>query len=50
VDGGAHTQPLALDGAGLLDPGMGRTMKEWMLAPAIHASRWPEPAESSLRG
>jgi len=48
VDEGARTQALALDGAELFDPGMGRTMKEWVLVPAAHAGRWTELAELSL--
>ncbi|RDI75091.1 hypothetical protein Gocc_0889 [Gaiella occulta] len=31
-------------------PGMGRTTREWVLVPAAHAERWPEPAEWSLAG
>lgn len=46
----ARVEALALDGAELFDPGMGRTMKEWVLVPAAHADRWPELAEWSLAG
>lgn len=39
---------LALEGAALFDPGMGRTMREWVLVPAAHSSRWVELAGLSL--
>jgi hypothetical protein len=50
VDEGARTQALALEGAALFDPGMGRTMKEWVLVPAAHADQWVELAGLSLAG
>ncbi len=50
TDVDARTRALALAGAGLFDPGMGRTMKEWVLVPAAHAGRWPELAEWALAG
>ena len=34
----------------LFDPGMGRTMKEWVLVPAAHSGRWVELAGCSLEG
>ncbi len=48
VDEEARTQALALEGAALFDPGMGRTMKEWVLVPAAHSGRWVELAGLSL--
>ncbi len=48
VDEEARTQALALEGATLFDPGMGRVMKEWVLVPAAHAGRWVELAGLSL--
>ena len=50
VDEQARAQALALDGAELFDPGMGRTMKEWVLVPAAHSGRWVELAAKSLAG
>ena len=44
----ARTAALALDGAALFDPGMGRTMREWVLVPAAHSDHWPALAERSL--
>ena len=48
TDEAARAEALALDGAELFDPGMGRTMKEWVLVPAAHTGRWPELAERAL--
>ena len=48
VDEEARAQALALEGTALFDPGMGRTMKEWVLVPAAHADRWVELATLSL--
>jgi hypothetical protein len=48
VDEEARAQALALEGAALFDPGMGRVMKEWVLVPAAHAGRWVELAGLSL--
>jgi hypothetical protein len=50
VDESARTDALALEGAELFDPGMGRRMREWVLVPAAHSGRWPELAERSLAG
>jgi len=50
VDEGSRSEALALDGAELFDPGMGRRMKEWVLVPASHSARWAELAERSLAG
>jgi hypothetical protein len=50
VDESARSEALALEGAELSDPGMGRRMKEWVLVPAAHSARWVELAERSLSG
>ena len=45
-----HGAALALSGAQLFDPGdMGRSMKEWVVVPADHTSRWLEFAEAAFR-
>jgi hypothetical protein len=51
-DEAAREAALALDGAHLFDPSGGRRapMKEWVVAPAGHADRWPELAEQALEG
>jgi hypothetical protein len=48
VDEGAREHALALEGAALFDPGMGRVMKEWVLVPAAHSGRWVELAGLAL--
>ena len=50
VDVGDREAALALDGAHLFDPGeRGRPMKEWVVVPQAHATRWPHLAEQALR-
>lgn len=50
LDGAAHADALALDGARIFDPsGMGRPMKQWVEVPAAHAEAWPRLAEAALR-
>ena len=39
---------LAIAGAELFDPGMGRVMKEWVLVPASQSNRWLELVEQAL--
>jgi hypothetical protein len=49
TDPGAHAEALALAGAHLFDPsGKGRPFKEWVVVPPVHASQWPQFAESAL--
>src|SRR5262245_28590217 len=42
-----YTEALALEGAHLFDPGMGRAMKDWVSIPAKYAQRWQEFAEAA---
>ena len=39
---------LALPGATLFDPGMGRPMREWVHVPAGQSDRWLELAERAI--
>ena len=39
---------LGQPGARLFDPGMGRSMKEWLQLSADHAEQWPELAAEAL--
>jgi hypothetical protein len=45
----AHAEALALSGAQLFDPGMGRPMKEWVVVPADHAARWLNLAKAAMK-
>ena len=47
LSGDAHAQALALDGAHLFDPGMGRPMKEWVVVPAAQSAQWPDLADQA---
>ena len=41
LGGTSHTEALALSGAKLFDPSeRGRPMKEWVVVPVEHGSRW----------
>ena len=42
-----HAEALALSGAHLFDPMEGRPMKEWVVVPAEHASKWLELARAA---
>lgn len=45
-----HAEALALEGSHLFDPsGRDRPMKEWVVIPFEHSSRWLEFAQESLR-
>jgi hypothetical protein len=48
VDETARTAALALPGVDLFDPGMGRTMKEWVLVPVAQANEWERLVEQAL--
>ncbi len=44
-----HAEALALPGAHLFDPsGRDRPMKEWVVVPSAHASRWLDLAQAAL--
>lgn len=49
LSGAAHGAALALPGAHLFDPMGGRPMKEWVMVPASHASRWLALARDAMR-
>jgi hypothetical protein len=40
TDAAQREQALALPGAALFDPGMGRVMKEWVHVPATQSAHW----------
>jgi hypothetical protein len=41
LGGASHAEALALPGANLFDPSEhGRPMKEWVVVPVVHSSRW----------
>lgn len=46
--GTSHAEALALTGARLFDPMGGRPMKEWVVIPAEHSTRWIEFARDAL--
>jgi TfoX/Sxy family transcriptional regulator of competence genes len=48
TDEAAREEALALPGAELFDPGMGRRMREWVLVPAEQSDRWDELVERAL--
>jgi hypothetical protein len=49
LGGTSHTEALALSGASLFDPSeRGRPMKEWVVLPAEHCSRWLEFARDAF--
>jgi hypothetical protein len=48
LGGTSHTEALALSGARLFDPMGGRPMKEWVVVPAEHNSRWLEFARDAF--
>ena len=41
---------LALPGAELFDPGMGRVMREWVLVPSSQAGEWKRLVEQAIAG
>ena len=49
LGGISHTEALALSGAKLFDPSeRGRPMKEWVVVPVEHGSRWLEFARDAF--
>jgi hypothetical protein len=48
TDEAVREEALALPGAELFDPGMGRRMREWVLVPADQADRWDDLVERAL--
>ena len=48
TDEAAREQALALSGAELFDPGMGRVMKEWVLVPEAHSDQWLRLVEEAI--
>ncbi len=48
LGGPPHADALAVEGAHLFDPGMGRPMKEWVQLPATRADRWVEFARHAM--
>lgn len=49
LGGTSHAEALALTGARLFDPsGRGRPMKEWVVVPNEHVSRWLEFARNAF--
>jgi hypothetical protein len=53
LEGAAHAEALALDGAHLFEPMAGRPMKAWVQVPPTHETQWAElgrKAEASLGG
>ena len=50
LDGEAHADALALDGAVLFDPsGKGRPMRAWVVVGAQHEALWDGLAEAAIR-
>jgi hypothetical protein len=49
LSGGDHASALALIGAELFDPGMGRPMREWVVVPPDHQDQWSPLARAALR-
>ena len=48
LGGASHAEALALSGAMLFDPVGGRPMKEWVMVPIEHVSRWLEFARDAF--
>ncbi|HUF01327.1 MAG TPA: hypothetical protein VMN35_02790 [Gaiellaceae bacterium] len=47
ADEATREQALAIPGAELFDPGMGRVMREWVLVPAAHSGEWERLVEQA---
>jgi hypothetical protein len=48
LGGASHTEALALSNARLFGPMGGRPMKEWVVIPVEHSSRWLEFAQDAF--
>jgi len=48
VDETQREAALALPGATLFDPGMGRVMREWVLVPAAQSGEWQRLADQAV--
>ena len=48
LGGASLSEALALSGARLFDPMGGRPMKEWVVVPAEHSTRWIEFARDAF--
>ena len=48
LGGASHTEALALTGTRLFDPAGGRPMREWVVVPIDHVSRWLEFAREAF--
>jgi hypothetical protein len=48
TDEAAREEALAIDGAELFDPGMGRVMREWVLVPEAQHDRWRDLVERAV--
>ena len=47
-DAEARERALGFVGAALFEPMSGRSMREWVQVPAMHAEEWPALAEQAL--
>lgn len=48
TDETAREQALAIPGADLFDPGMGRPMREWVHVPAAQSGEWEQLVEEAI--
>ena len=48
LTGTSHAEALALTGASLFDPMGGRPMKEWVVVPFDHSTRWLDFARDAF--
>jgi hypothetical protein len=48
TDEAARERALALEGAALFDPGMGRVMREWVHVPAGQSAQWRDLVEQAV--
>jgi hypothetical protein len=48
TDEAQRERALALTGSQLFDPGMGRTMREWVLVPASQSGEWKRLVEQAI--